>query len=590
MLIIAGTAGSFLAASAGAHSRGEASKRAFDASSAEIAAVLGLAVQHEEDLVVSIEAFILGNPDASHVEFVTWANMVHALDRYPELQALGEAVLVPASGLRAFEARVSLPSHTGSPHNLPFVIVPPGHRAFYCFSVTGVARHAAEVVPPGYDLCQGSTGQALLATRRSGLFDLEPLTMGKVPTLSLGIPIYAGGSVPATVTERTRSFVGWVGVSLIPEVMLETALDGHPNMEVALRYQSGSSFTVFRGGAPAQGASSLAINLHRGWTVETYGTVTGTSLLDDANALALVVAGFGASVLLGLLVYLLGTGRARAMVLVGERTEELEFQALHDPLTKLPNRALILDRVQTMLLRARRSRLPTAAMFLDLDDFKDINDTLGHHVGDRLLVEVSSRLTAATREGDTVGRLGGDEFILLVEGASLDEGLQAAADRILGVLAMPFRLTGTGAPLQVSASIGIAAGDRDTADELLRDADIALYLAKAGERAARSSLPPSCRPRPRTDVPCRRSCARHKRLRNFFFSTSPLLTSRLALSPGSRRSCAGGTLVEGLSNPTISSLSSKRVGSSSPSAPGSWRKRAAKERLGCLQGTASPCR
>ena len=112
------------------------------------------------------------------------------------------------------------------------------------------------------------------------------------------------------------------------------------------------------------------------------------------------------SLLLGVLIYVLGTSRSRALVLVDERTQELHHLALHDPLTDLPNRALILDRIDQMLARSRREYTPVAVFFLDLDNFKDVNDTLGHAAGDQLLAAVAARLTSAIRQEDTVGRLG----------------------------------------------------------------------------------------------------------------------------------------------------------------------------------------
>ena len=197
------------------------------------------------------------------------------------------------------------------------------------------------------------------------------------------------------------------------------------------------------------------------------------------------MGGIAFSLLLGLLIYLLGTGRGRALLLVHERTKELHHQAFHDSLTGLPNRALVLDRVGQMLARARRQRTALALLYLDLDDFKDINDTLGHDAGDQLLLGVGTRLAGALREVDTVGRLGGDEFVVLLEGASLEAGAQAVADRILDVLRTPFEILGNDTPLAVTASIGIAEGDRATPEELLQDADIALYRAKAtGKRRA----------------------------------------------------------------------------------------------------------
>ncbi len=160
--------------------------------------------------------------------------------------------------------------------------------------------------------------------------------------------------------------------------------------------------------------------------------------------------------------------------------DQIRFQAVHDALTGLPNRALILDRTEQMLARARRSDVQVAALFIDLDGFKDVNDDLGHGVGDQLLQSVSDRLSLTMRESDSIGRLGGDEFVVLVDGSTMDVGPELVAERLLEVLRSPFELSGVaGGPLILTASIGIATGVRTSATELLRDADIALYQAKA---------------------------------------------------------------------------------------------------------------
>ncbi len=164
---------------------------------------------------------------------------------------------------------------------------------------------------------------------------------------------------------------------------------------------------------------------------------------------------------------------------LGRREEELSFLATHDPLTGLPNRTLILDRVEQMLARSARSQTPVAALFVDLDNFKSINDTLGHGVGDELLQAVAARLDGVIRGGDTLGRLGGDEFVVISEELTLGAGPELIAERLLDALAPPFKL---GADKQtrvtVTASIGIAAGEHIPAEELLRNADIAMYRAK----------------------------------------------------------------------------------------------------------------
>ncbi len=117
-------------------------------------------------------------------------------------------------------------------------------------------------------------------------------------------------------------------------------------------------------------------------------------------------------------------------------------------------------------------------MFIDLDDFKNVNDSLGHEAGDRLLVAVAARLTSTLRDADTIGRMGGDEFVVLIEDANLEVTPELVAQRLLDVMRQPFELEGVSMPLMVNTSVGIAIGDRPTGGELLRDADVALYHAK----------------------------------------------------------------------------------------------------------------
>ena len=132
----------------------------------------------------------------------------------------------------------------------------------------------------------------------------------------------------------------------------------------------------------------------------------------------MLLAGIAFSLLLGLLMFVLGTGRERARRQLEQRTGELHHQALHDALTGLPNRALVMDRIEQLLVRDRRNRTTGAVLFLDLDDFKNVNDTLGHGAGDRLLIAVANRLSSTLRGVDTIGRMGGDEFVVLIDGDS----------------------------------------------------------------------------------------------------------------------------------------------------------------------------
>jgi diguanylate cyclase (GGDEF)-like protein/PAS domain S-box-containing protein len=170
--------------------------------------------------------------------------------------------------------------------------------------------------------------------------------------------------------------------------------------------------------------------------------------------------------------------------------EQLTRQAFHDPLTSLPNRALYIDRLDHALGRQGRHAKGIAVLFLDLDDFKTVNDSLGHGAGDRLIEDVARRLLRSVRPGDTAARLGGDEFALLLE--DVDEGQAAAvATRVLTELEQPFDLGDRS--LLVGASIGIAlsSDELDTSSDLLRAADTAMYVAKDAGKGHYRTFEPS---------------------------------------------------------------------------------------------------
>ncbi|MBV9292901.1 MAG: EAL domain-containing protein [Frankiales bacterium] len=160
---------------------------------------------------------------------------------------------------------------------------------------------------------------------------------------------------------------------------------------------------------------------------------------------------------------------------------QLAHAAMHDALTGLPNRALVLDRLRHLMSRTGRSGISSAVLFLDLDRFKLVNDSSGHAIGDELLVQVGERLQAVTRPGDTLGRFGGDEFVIVCEALSSEEA-EMVAQRLLDAMQAPFRLSDQ--ELYVTASIGIAIAQvGDEPGDLLRDADAALYRAKERGRA-----------------------------------------------------------------------------------------------------------
>jgi diguanylate cyclase (GGDEF)-like protein/PAS domain S-box-containing protein len=166
-----------------------------------------------------------------------------------------------------------------------------------------------------------------------------------------------------------------------------------------------------------------------------------------------------------------------------KRAEEaLQHQALHDPLTGLPNRLLLQDRLEHALGRIRRTGSGTVGVvFVDLDRFKDVNDTLGHSSGDQLLAETARRLTARVRPSDTVARFGGDEFVVLLDGVDADSALPAA-ERLLGAFDVPFRIGQRDHHVTASAGVVVTDSECDV-EALLRDADAAMYQAKSRGRA-----------------------------------------------------------------------------------------------------------
>lgn len=172
-----------------------------------------------------------------------------------------------------------------------------------------------------------------------------------------------------------------------------------------------------------------------------------------------------------------------AAVIERKRAEDdVQRLALQDPLTGLPNRGLFQDYLQQELVRAKRSRHMLAVLLLDLDHFKDVNDTLGHPIGDRLLVVVAERLRASLRATDTAARLGGDEFAIILSEIRSPEDAAAVARKVVDSMSEPFKIEGHALHIGVSVGITISPDDGADVDDLLRNADLALYRAKAEGR------------------------------------------------------------------------------------------------------------
>ncbi len=210
---------------------------------------------------------------------------------------------------------------------------------------------------------------------------------------------------------------------------------------------------------------------------------------------------------------------------ITERTRleaQLEHQALHDDLTGLANRALFRDRTDHALARLQDAGERHAVLLLDLDNFKTINDSLGDSAGDQLLVEVADRLRACCRRGDTASRLGGDEFAVLLENVEEAGEAIGVADRIATTLNEPFTVAGR--ETFVTASIGIAIKDDiGEADEIIRNADIAMYLAKRRGKAQIEVFQPGMQAAALETLELESDLRRAVEQRQFFLEYQPIV-------------------------------------------------------------------
>ena len=161
-----------------------------------------------------------------------------------------------------------------------------------------------------------------------------------------------------------------------------------------------------------------------------------------------------------------------------DNNRALESLALHDPLTGLPNRRLLMDRLALAMAHAHRNKGNMAVMYLDLDGFKQINDTLGHDVGDALLAQVAARLVGAVRQGDTVARVGGDEFVIALPELSHGDDVADLVSKVMQAVSQPYSIQGCGVDVTASVGVSVYPVHGDNVETLLKSADLALYEAK----------------------------------------------------------------------------------------------------------------
>ncbi|RJQ47001.1 MAG: EAL domain-containing protein [Gammaproteobacteria bacterium] len=344
-------------------------------------------------------------------------------------------------------------------------------------------------------------GLPALSGKITGLLEGAGDQSGDQPGFLLFVPIYRNGMPLDTVAERRAALQGYVSGVFHARDLLGGIYDdqAHPHIDFAVF--DGAALTreallydddnVTHALDPTHQAAfatarTLAIAGHS-WTLYFSSLPEFDAQPRHNFPLLILMGGTTLSVLLFWVIWLQVKGRAEAerisaelrenQMRLSESAQLLKHQALHDALTRLPNRALLEDRLQQSLLAGTRDPKPLALLIMDLDRFKEVNDTLGHHAGDQLLQQIALRLQNALRKSDTIARLGGDEFAVLLPGADA-EGAVRTARTMLTNLEAAFPVEGR--MLDARASIGIALSPAHGTDAvtLLRHADIAMYTAK----------------------------------------------------------------------------------------------------------------
>ncbi|MDP2367455.1 diguanylate cyclase domain-containing protein [Rhodoferax sp.] len=362
---------------------------------------------------------------------------------------------------------------------------------------------ARALAPLGFDTwTEPVRRRAMERARDSGMAALsgkvrlavDPAT-NATPGFILFLPVFQTGQPRGSVAQRRTHLVGWVYASFHmsdfvaslygkqPAGLGLAIFDGVVPTDAALLYRS-ADYTVepqALSRLPLSANEYLVVAGHT-WTLSISALKEFETSLGRDSSPIIAITGAGLSLLLALLAWLLGFGRDRAMRLAAGMTEELRHVAQHDSLTGLPNRALFSDRLNQELSRAKRHGDRFALMFLDLDNFKPINDNFGHAVGDLVLQQVAQRLRDSIRDSDTVGRIGGDEFVVLMPELTNLNTAHGVAEKVRQALRLPYVIDGR--ELMISCSVGIALYPTDGTDEiaLTKSADQAMYRAKGQGR------------------------------------------------------------------------------------------------------------
>ncbi len=444
----------------------------------------------------SAGAFFAGSNEVTRTEWNTFVDFIRPRENYPGIEGMGVIRRITEGQKSKFENTVRREignSHTG------YAIRPPGARENY-FPVMYFWPPLAHVDPLGLDHGAYPEGLKMLESARdSGMVTVSnglPYAKGsdrKSPFMII-YPIYRNGLPRSTVDERRKDLWGFVYARVNTNELFRDAIGPSVTGEIYLEIFEGGSLgqeqpaldkalLIFDADTSAIPHALDASYKPRHRATQRIG-VDGTTWLfytaskpggvferrDDVPLLTLLVGS------------LLSIGASHSFFVRDRQKRLTHHHAYHDSLTNLPNRMLLQDRFQQALANAQRHGAKIAMLFLDLDNFKPVNDLRGHAAGDKVLKAVAACLASCLREGDTLSRIGGDEFVILLLNITREEEASAVAQKIIDTISRLVPIAGEDVHLGGSVGISMFPQNGASFEELLKNADAAMYLAKEAGR------------------------------------------------------------------------------------------------------------